>query len=128
MKFGDDEKSVYKDDVFEILQYTREEGGFGYEVIPIDDDGNRLNDEEICPEPSSLDEAKKLMEQHRERIAKIRGIPVWDINLRNYRGDALNHFRGTPGKILRDIKETLPWPQSEMWVKTISERMTRTRT
>lgn len=70
MKCGDDEIRVYSDNDFEILRYTADKSktGYGYEVIPIDHIGNRLDDMEICPEPDNLDDAIILMEKHRSEI------------------------------------------------------------
>jgi hypothetical protein len=63
------EKVVYHDDDFVIIEYpAAKKGKFGHQVIPITKDYKRLDDWEICPEPYSLEAAKRLMERTRKAV------------------------------------------------------------
>ncbi|RLF78386.1 hypothetical protein DRN32_06755 [Thermococci archaeon] len=62
------EEIVYSDDDFIIIKHPADPSGCVYEVVPVDDQGKRLDDWEICPEPYSLKEALTLMEEYREEV------------------------------------------------------------
>ena len=62
------EEIVYSDEDFIIVKHPADPGGYVYEVVPVDDQGKRLDDWEICPEPYSLKEALDLMEEYREKV------------------------------------------------------------
>lgn len=59
------EKIVFEDEDFAIVRYPARAGGFLFEVVPITETCSRLDDWEICPEPSTFEGAKRLMEKYR---------------------------------------------------------------
>jgi len=64
-----EERIVYKDRDFLIVRYpARTKTKFCYEVIPITKEGKRLDDWQICPEPSTFPAAKRLMERYRKQV------------------------------------------------------------
>ena len=66
------ERIVYKSKYFVIMKYPDSRGGHGYEVIPIDERGARLDDIEICPEPKTFEKALQMMRERHNWIVKYR--------------------------------------------------------
>ena len=66
------ERIVYKDRDFVIMKYPASDGGFGYEVIPIDEKEARLDDMEICPEPDNFKDAIRMMEERRSSVTEYK--------------------------------------------------------
>jgi len=70
------ERIVYKDRDFVIMKYPAFDGGFGYEVIPIDEREARLDDMEICPEPDNFEDAIKMMEERRSSVMEYKKAKI----------------------------------------------------
>jgi len=62
------EEIVYNDEDFIIIKHPADPNGYVYEVVPVDDQGKRLDDWEICPEERTLKDALDLMEKYRGEI------------------------------------------------------------